>query len=217
MLNKQKKAVVISVVNEKGGSGKTTTITNLAAGLIQLGYKVALVNLDTNNSVTNWNNKRDEQKQIPLVAEGKSFKTSYEKIKNVFDIILVDNAADISSLVAESIALADLVVIPVQPSPFDTDGSSRVVELVKACQKVNKNKPKAAFLISREIANTTLSKEVEENLRAFEIPTLSSRIRNRVVYQKVLTSGGTVAELPLSDVARKEVDSLIEEILNYVK
>ena len=117
---------------------------------------------------------------------------------------------------AAAVKIADFVLVPVQPSPWDIWATSDLVEIIKARQEVANNKPLAAFVISRVIKNTKLSQEVLEALKQYELPVLNSYTTQRVIYPTSASEGNTVYTQVFND-ATLEIDSIRDEILEAMK
>jgi chromosome partitioning protein len=148
---------IIAVLNQKGGSGKTTIATNLAHALALGGVKVLLVDSDPQGSARDWNEANGGQ-VLPVVGlDRETLPTDLKAISGGYDFVVVDGAPQVARLAAAAVKVADLVLIPVQPSPYDIWAAADLVEVVKARQEITDGKPVAAFVISRSIRNTKLS------------------------------------------------------------
>lgn len=206
-------ARIFVVVNEKGGVGKTTFTTNAAVYLSKLGKSVVIVNLDENVGLLEWNKKRGED-SVALTSCDKNLKQLLRSINDVFDYVVIDCAPEVSNTMADAIIHSHLAIIPVQPSPFDVYDSDKIVQLITARIDKSKDNFKAAFVISRDIANSKLSKSIESKLSPYGIPVLENRIRQKVVYANVVEEGKTVVELGEKNPARKEFELVMQEILS---
>lgn len=156
---------IIAVLNPKGGSGKTTLATNLARACHDRGLKTLLVNSDPQGSASDWHAARDDN-PLPFLAYGKpeNFK-ALPGIAEAYDYVLIDGAAKLTGMIAAALKVADSVLIPVQPSPYDIWAAADLVELIKTRQEVTGGTPQAAFLISRAIKRTVLSRDPRRSRR----------------------------------------------------
>jgi chromosome partitioning protein len=207
---------VIAVLNQKGGSGKTTIATNLGHALQLDGYKVLLVDSDPQGSMRDWN-EQNEAQLIPVVGlDRETLPKDLQAIANGYDWILIDGAPQIAKMSAAAVKAADLVLIPVQPSPYDVWACADLVDIIKARQEVTDGQPIAAFLISRAIKKTKLSGEIAEALIEYGLPILNAGTSQRVAYPTTAASGLTVFENPSSEAAH-EIQVIKDEVLEVIK
>jgi chromosome partitioning protein len=206
---------VIAVLNQKGGSGKTTIAINLAHALKLAGSKVLLVDSDPQGSARDWNEANQGQ-VLPVVGlDRETLPTDLDAISGGYDYVVIDGAPQLAKLAAAAIKCADLVLIPVQPSPFDIWATADLVELIKTRQTITEGKPLAAFVISRAIKHTKLSQEVNEALEEYELPILEQGTSQRVIYPTVASTGQTVFS-ELGNPAIAEIEALAQEVLELL-
>ncbi|HXI14665.1 MAG TPA: ParA family partition ATPase [Thermoanaerobaculia bacterium] len=203
---------VISILNPKGGCGKTTLSTNLARSLHERGHKVLLVDSDPQGSARDWH-AASEANPLPLVAldRANNIKT-LSTMADSYDFIVLDGAAKLEDIIAAAIKVSDFILIPVQPSPYDIWAASDLVELIKARQEVTDGKPQAAFVITRRIEGTKLGGDVRKALDEYELPVLSEAVTQRQIYPQTASNGQTVYEGD-NPKARDEINALTDEIL----
>ena len=202
---------VIAVLNQKGGSGKTTVAINLAHALALDGEQVLLVDSDPQGSARDWNEENDGE-ILPVVGlDRETLPKDLQAISKGYDWVVIDGAPQIAKLAAAAIKAADLVVIPCQPSPYDIWAASDLVDVIKARQDVTDGLPKAAFLVSRAIKNTKLGAEVLEALEGYELPILKSQTTQRVAYPTTAAEGKTVF-VELDGQAAAEINAIKEEV-----
>ena len=109
---------------------------------------------------------------------------------------------------------ADLVVIPIQPSPYDVWGVQEVINLIQEAL-VFKENLKSVFVINRKIVNTAIGRDVVEALSEYSIPVAMAQICQRVVFAESAAIGQTVIECERNSAASKEVKALVKELLTY--
>lgn len=203
---------IIAVLNQKGGCGKTTIAINLTHSFQNQGYKTLLVDSDPQGSARDWNAENDG-KIIPVIGLDRvSLANDIEAIKNGYDFIVIDGAPSIAKLAAAAVKIADFILIPVQPSPWDIWATADLVDIIKARQEITEGKPMAAFIVSRAIKNTKLSTEVIEALKQYELPVLNSYTTQRVIYPTSASEGQTVYVRTFND-ATLEIDAIRNEII----
>jgi chromosome partitioning protein len=203
---------IIAVLNPKGGSGKTTLATNLARACHDRGLKVLLVDSDPQGSASDWHAARDDN-PLPFLAYGKpeNFK-ALPGIAQPYDYVLIDGAAKLTGMIAAALKVADSVLIPVQPSPYDIWAAADLVELIKARQEVTGGTPQAAFLISRAIKRTVLSREILAALAEYRLPVFAAGTVQRQSYPRSAAEGRTVLE-DGSKEAAAEITAIADELL----
>lgn len=208
---------ILAIINEKGGVGKTTLSTNLGRGLQRAGHSVLLVDGDPQGSMRDWFAAAPEDNDLPPVV-AMDRPAQFKDIKQVakgYDWVIVDGAPSVEDLAIAAIKSADLVLIPVQPSPYDIWAAESLVDLVKARQEVTDGFPAAAFVVSRQIVGTKLAGEIREALEAYELPIANAFTCQRVAYASSAAVGKTVYEQDGGESAAAEIEKMVEEILEW--
>jgi len=208
---------VIAVLNEKGGSGKTTIATNLSRALQLRGKNVILIDSDPQGSARDWHAAaKEDSGLLPLVAMDRpsQFK-ELSKVTASFEWVFIDGAPRTEELAIAGIKAADMVLIPVSPSPYDIWAAESLVELIKARQEITDGKPKAAFVVSRQIVGSKLSGEVKTALEGYGLPILNSCTSQRVIYPTSAAAGSTVVDDEPNGAAAKEIQAILEELLSW--
>jgi len=204
---------VIAVLNQKGGVGKTTISTNVAHALQLRGNKVLLVDADPQGSARDWN-EANGASLLPVVGlDRETLPTDIKAIGAGYEYIVIDGAPQVAKLAAAAVKAANIVIIPVQPSPYDIWAAADLVEIIKARQEVTDGLPKASFVISRAIKGTKLGKEVAEALEGYGLPVCNAMTTQRVAYAATATEGLTVFSESTTNPAAGEIDALVNEIL----
>jgi chromosome partitioning protein len=205
--------MIISVQNQKGGVGKTTLAIHISHALSANAAKVLLVDADPQGSARDWAAARNEEP--PFTVIGLDRPTIHRDLPNMaknYDHVVIDGPPRVSELARSAIAAADLVLVPVQPSPYDVWAAQEVIDLIKEAS-VFKEKLKSAFVINRKIANTAIGRDVIKALAEFDIPVLRSQVSQRVPFAESAATGQTVLETDPKGQAAKEIIALIQEIL----
>lgn len=202
---------VIAVLNQKGGSGKTTIATHLARALQLAGHDVLLVDSDPQGSARDWAAVRDDQ---PVPVVGIDRPTIDRDLKSLAkkDFVVIDGAPQAADLAVSAIKAADFILIPVQPSPYDIWATSDLVDLVKQRIEMTDGRLKAAFVVSRAIKGTRIGAEVTGTLEGYGLPILTARITQRVSYPMTAAGGVTVMDAEPEGDAACEIRELADEI-----
>lgn len=216
-------AKVISVLNQKGGSSKTTTATNLASCLaVKHGFKVLLVDLNHDqSSATDWAASRAEVEGdpglIPVIAMGKNVARDLPRVSGGYDFVIIDGIPTIDEITAASIKAADLALIPIQPSQYDIWATVDLVQLVKDRRELTDGQPEARLLITRAVQGTRIERNAAEALEGFELPIMQAKTHHRVDYVEGVGQGLSVMDLPADNKARLEVEAITDELLEVLK
>ena len=209
--------MIISLINQKGGVGKTTLAVNIADCLHLKNKRVLLIDSDPQGSCLNWASTRSYQDKFEVISISRpTLHKEVKKFSGEYDYIIID-APPRSYDVARSVLMAsNFVLIPVQPSPYDVWATQEIVELVKECTVFNETM-KSAFVINRKITNTAISRDVIKAFKDKKIPVLNSAIYQRVVYAETAANGKSVLRVSQKSIAKTEITNLTKEILNLLK
>jgi chromosome partitioning protein len=207
---------IIAVLNQKGGAGKTTIATNLAHALQLEGHKVILVDSDPQGSARDWNAASDGALIKVIGMDRSTLAKDILAVVDNHDFIIIDGAPQIADLAIAAIKCADMILIPVQPSPYDIWACEDLVEIIKARQEITDGKPKAAFVISRVIKNTQLGKEIREALEGYNLPVFKNFTTQRVVYAKSAATGLTVLSTETKEDAANEIRAIANELKEFL-
>lgn len=210
-ISEYKKPKIISILQEKGGAGKTTLATNIARGFFLQGIKVLLIDSDPQGSARDWNSA-NEGTLLPVIGlDRDTLQVDLKAVINGYEIVIIDNAPRLTKLSGASICVSDLVLIPVQPSPYDIWATANLVELIKQRQEIAEGKPVAAFIISRAIKNTILGSEIRKVLEESGFPVLENYTTQQVIYPTTASEGKSVFESK-SQSAILEISNIIKEL-----
>ena len=200
--------MIIGVLNQKGGVGKTTISVNLAHALSLMGHRVLLVDADPQGSALAWSAVRAEEPLFPVVGMPKpTLHKDLPSIARDYAHVIIDGAPRVNELCRAAILASDRILIPVQPSPYDVWASEEIVNLIREA-RVYKENIKAAFAINRKIVNTAIGRDVATALAAYELPVLEAILCQRVVFAESAAQGRTVLEVDPTGLAAGEVKRL---------
>lgn len=209
--------MIIGVLNQKGGVGKTTLSVNLAASLARGGSRVLLIDADPQGSALDWAAARQSEPLFSVV--GLPRPTVHKEIAQIghgYDHIIIDGPPRVTDLARSAIMASDVVLIPVQPSPYDIWAADEVVKLIDEA-KVYNEKLKSVFVVNRKIANTAIGRDVGEALASYPIPSLTASVTQRVVFSESAAQGLAVYEMDAAGLAAGEIEALVAELMEFVK
>ncbi len=205
----------ISLVQLKGGSGKTTLAANIADELHTRGHRVAIFDADQQASITSWSVvQSNNQIEGPVVfgAKADTLTSTVKKVGDSFDWCLLDTAPRINRGMRSAIIASDLVLVPVTPSQADLWALSDTLDLLKEAQ-VAKPELIVRVVLNRVFKSQALSKTVIEALHnECSFPMMAQSLGHRVAYAEALGTGQGVGRYERSSVAAWEVSELTDEI-----
>lgn len=212
---KEIKPIVFSFLNQKGGVGKTTLAVHTADALARWGRRVMLVDADPQGSALDWANSRQSEAPFPIIGLPKaSLHKELPQIGHGYAAVVIDGTPRVYDVARSAIMASDVVLIPVQPSPYDVWAAKEIVEMVREAQ-VFKPDLKAAFIINRKVVNTALGRDVRAALADYPLPVLKNTLSQRILFAESAASGKTVFETAPRHAAAKEALQLVKEIETF--
>ncbi len=204
--------MIISLVNQKGGVGKTTIAVNLASCLSERGYRTLLVDGDPQGSVLQWQSIADGHSFQVIHRPSASLLSDKKAIARGHDHVIIDAPPAIGEITRAILAVSDLAIVPIGPSPLDIWSSKETVSLFPEARKRNR-RIKAKLLICRKIVGTRVGREAREALETYGMDLFASEISQRVAFVEAMISGQSVLDYAPRSEAAAEIRRLCEEII----
>ena len=208
--------MIVALLNQKGGVGKTTLATHIAGELAMRGQHVVLLDADPQGSALDWTQRRSQQGLPRLFsAVGLARETLHQEAPELArraDHVVIDGPPRIAALARSALLAAERVLIPVQPSPYDLWASAEMVALIREAQ-VFRPALRAAFVINRRVSTTVIGREARGALAEQPLPALRSEVRQRIVFADSVAAGRLARELAPDSAAARELDAALSALV----
>ncbi len=212
------KARIVSLTNQKGGCGKSLACAMLGGELASRGYRVLIVDGDSQGTTTSWSIAAPDDTPCPVTVINLSqfaekMHREIQKQLDNYDFILVDCPPSLEALVSQSALLvANLAIVPLPPSPSDLWAARGAKALIEKAQTINEGLK--AVILPNKVGRTSLSAAIMRKLETFGIPLMTSRLSNRVAYQEAFIEGVSVRDLGRNaKPAADEIRAMTDEVL----
>jgi chromosome partitioning protein len=204
-------AVVITVAQQKGGTGKTTLAANIGAALAAT-RRVALLDIDPQHSLTRWNALRPDSAAKLTFSDVSGWRVTGEldRLRAAHDVVVIDTPPQIDTDARLAIRGATFVLVPVQPSPPDIWAAEGTLKLAEA------EKRRAAIVLNRVAASGKLRETMPAQIRAAGQPLLTSTIGNRTGFATAFADGLGITESAPRSIAANELRALLTELLEMI-
>lgn len=206
-------AKIITIAQQKGGAGKTTMAAHLAVAWASSGKRrVAIVDIDPQGSLTQWYKMRvqrmgeDETSLTLSSISGWRVRSEIDRLKHTHDLIVIDSPPHTDAEARTAIRAADLVVVPLQPSPMDVWATSATITMCK------QERVPVKMVLNRVHPQAKLTEAVSGDM----IGLTANRFGNRIIFAGALMHGMGVTEAQPNSLAADEVRALSKEIMNYL-
>lgn len=222
---------IITVASTKGGVGKSTFLLNLATVATNLGKKIAILDADSQNTISKWNKVREyminqEEKLSEIFvasARGETLLDIANDKKNQGYLVLIDSPGVDDVNMRAALLRSDFVISVCPPSPVDLWEVESLISIIKRLQ-VTQNRQLPLLLVFNKVPTRHSKVAIDDSLKFFEqnniIPTyiLKSIIRERAVFKHSIRDGkGVIEYSPNDHKASEEISNCYEEIITVIK
>lgn len=203
---------VVTIAQQKGGAGKTTLCAHLAVALAEMGYQIAVVDTDPQESLAAWMRVRAAfnagNHALSLrMGAGWRAATEIDKAKREADLVIVDSPPHTEQTAMTAIREADLVVLPIQLSPMDLWATRPTLEMAK------KARVAALVVFNRVSPRGKLNDQVLREIAKANYPTALTRLGARTAFAAAMLDGLGVTEAQPKGPAAVEIQQLAGEIV----
>lgn len=204
---------ILALVGNKGGAGKTTLCVNLASALSAHGTAVIL-DADPQRSSLQWRDLTEREDAVAVVDAVDDVAEKIHANALNFDYVVVDCPPSVhADQTGQVLAVADIALVPVQPSPLDLWATVHIEEKVDTARIANPGL-KAVLVINQLEPRTRLSQMVRQALAELSLPAAETAIRRRMAYRTAVLEGRSVLEQGRrGEAAAEEIRQLIEEVV----
>ena len=193
----------VSVISQKGGSGKTTLALHLAVASCSDQRNTAVIDLDPQASATKWSDRRDADLPVVLSAHASRLHHEMQRVDETGgEILFLDTAPHSDSTALEAAKVSDLVLIPCRPAILDMEAISNTLDLVKTIGK-------PVFVVMNAVAaQGKESEEAVEAITALNVQVCPVRLVSRIAFSRSLITGQTAQEFEPDGKAAHEIAQL---------
>ena len=191
----------VVVANLKGGSGKTTVATTLAAWWADDGYKTCLLDLDPQRAATTWLRRRPDAYpkihtlSLPVQRSGMTLSYALRMPHDAERLVVDTPAGLVGGALADTVRGAAAVLIPVQPGAMDSDAAARTVSDLLLIAKMGRNSGRLAVIANRVRRGTIGAERLQRFMDALDIP-LVTTLHDLQAYSHAIRDGLGLHELP---------------------
>ncbi len=215
---------IIAIGNLKGGTGKTTLAINLGAELAsRANTSVMLVDADAQGSAAAWLSLKGqtglECTPMPLDSAGRAngWLNRVRKLAGEHGYVVIDLPANWGAATQAALACADVVVVPVTPSPVDFHAAMQVIKLLRGARKARGNDEPACLLVGSKVdRRTVVGRGIEVALKEFGEP-VGPAICQRAAFVSSAVRGGWVGAFEADSPAREEIATLARKVKRLAK
>jgi chromosome partitioning protein len=210
--------MILAVVNQKGGTGKSTVATNIAACFAAEGREVLLIDADPQHTALDWRADRPDNQPL-LQTIGLPIRNLHQELepfRRKYEVILIDGGGRITATARAAVMASDFLIVPILPSKPDLlstqDFFREVINEVTAVKDTQ-----GAILINQVQTGTLINREVREHLKELHYPVFDTVLHLYVAYKEAMAAGLSVIEYDPKSKAAQEMAAFFHELEEVLK
>jgi len=208
-------SLTVALLQQKGGSGKTTLAVNLAAAAHLAGRRTLVIDMDRQASAFDWSAARRDGSPLDGLAVVKADKAialpRFREIARGYDVVFLDGPPRLGDITQSAAIAADIAVMPIQPGPFDFWAVAETLESLDHADQIREQLGRAAvvrvFVVNRAAVNTRLAREAELELRKAG-GRLAGVVHQRIAFPDAASRGESVLTSRAADAAADDIHRL---------
>jgi chromosome partitioning protein len=206
---------VITLAQQKGGSGKTTIAAHLAVAYLLRGKSVAILDIDPQGSLGEWFERREaklgegETGLAFRTASGWGARREAKHLARDYDVVIIDTPPKSDSELKSAFEVANLVAVPLQPSPVDIWASDPTLKTIA------KEGSHSLLVVNRAVRRALLTAEMLAEIGALGHAVADTQLGNRIAFAASMGEGQTVLETAPGSLAAEEAAALAKEVLKH--
>ena len=208
-------ARIVAVAQRKGGAGKTTLVAQLGVAWALEGRRVALLDVDPQGSLSAWAKIRTEVRTASapaiMAVQGWRLANEIDRLRPGYDLLVIDTPPHAETDARVAIRAADLIVIPLQPSPMDLWATGATLDLVR------QEKRRPLLVLNRLPARSNMIAFSHEKIAREGLPLAAAALGNRTAFAASIADGAAVVETEPSGPAAQEIEALAAEIAALIQ
>lgn len=206
---------IITVATLKGGSGKSTLASCLAVHWHLGGRQAAIIDADPQRTIARLSRRERSLGGVPVVEDStEEVRQTARRLATIYGTVIIDTPGFRSPATLACLEVADFVLIPVKPSPYDVD---RMLDTINILIKgVSGSRPVFRCILTQTTRDTVVAKHIRSELIEAGLPVLESEMTNRVVYAEAALWGATPSIVDAKGPAAREISAIANEVAQIV-
>ena len=208
-------ALTVALLQQKGGSGKTTLAVNLAAAAHLTGRRTLVIDMDRQASAFDWSAARADGSALDGITVVKADKAialpRFREIARGYEVVFLDGPPRLGDVTQSAAIAADIAVMPIQPGPFDFWAVAETLKSLDHADQIREQLGRPAvvraFVVNRAAVNTRLAREAEEELRNAG-GCLAGVVHQRIAFPDVAAHGESVLTSRTAGAAGEDIHRL---------